>query len=124
MEWNKTRKNIIKIYAVTLTIGLIYYLIIRLTGWGFPCFYYETTGFLCPGCGISRMFLCLLQGDIPGAFSYHPVGMVLLPLWVGFSLFLFWGKPKFLQKPAFLFTALGITLGVLLLFCVVRNGWL
>lgn len=38
------------------------------------------TGLLCPGCGVTHMALCLLHGDISGAFSANPMVLMLLPV--------------------------------------------
>lgn len=45
-------------------------------------------GIPCPGCGMTRAFLCLLRLDIRGAFHYHPLFplVLLLALWGGFAL--------------------------------------
>ena len=35
------------------------------------------TGIICPGCGMTRSFLSLVQGDLWKAFSYHLFGPIL-----------------------------------------------
>lgn len=35
------------------------------------CFFKNIIGFSCPGCGMSRATLALLNGDIPLSFSYN-----------------------------------------------------
>lgn len=35
------------------------------------CPFLWLTGHPCPGCGMTRALLTLLQGDVPGAFRYH-----------------------------------------------------
>lgn len=53
------------------------------------CIIKRIIGVDCPGCGMTRAALSLLQGDIAGAFAYH--GMVWsLPLLL--LLFLYDGK--------------------------------
>lgn len=37
------------------------------------CWVYQTTGFLCPACGITRCIRSLLQGNWIQAFFYHMV---------------------------------------------------
>ena len=37
------------------------------------CFYYARFGRLCPGCGMTRAFFHIMQGDVPGAFALNPV---------------------------------------------------
>ena len=36
-----------------------------------PCFIRALTHVPCPGCGMTRAYTCLLQGDIVGAFRLH-----------------------------------------------------
>ena len=70
--------RLLLISAVLLAIGCLYALICHVIGFGIPCVFYTVTGLQCPGCGISRMFICLLQGDLKGAWSYNPAIMCLL----------------------------------------------
>ncbi len=37
------------------------------------CLVIQITGYYCPGCGATRAFIKLLEGDIIGSFIYHPV---------------------------------------------------
>lgn len=53
-------------------------------GYGIPCLFNLATGLKCPGCGVTRMCLCLLRLDIAGAWEANPVLLILLP--VGLSL--------------------------------------
>lgn len=43
-------------------------------------------GVSCPGCGMTRAYLQLLQGNIRGAFSYHPAFWIV-PIAGGLLLF-------------------------------------
>lgn len=43
------------------------------TGHGSICLIYNTTGFPCPTCGMTRAYLALLRGDLQGAVFYHPL---------------------------------------------------
>tara|TARA_B110000037_G_scaffold223129_1_gene302524 strand:- start:18514 stop:18897 length:384 start_codon:yes stop_codon:yes gene_type:complete len=49
-------------------------------GWMPGCVFRKTTGFDCPGCGMTRASYAALNGNLVAAFRYNPVGMVLLPL--------------------------------------------
>lgn len=37
-----------------------------------PCFFYEATGYYCPGCGGTRAVIALLHGNVIGSLCYHP----------------------------------------------------
>lgn len=71
-----------KSVGVLLALGLAYYIFHSITNIGIKCPIYLLTGYLCPGCGISRMFLALLALDIPSALYYHAPAFFLLPLWI------------------------------------------
>ncbi len=124
MFWNERRKNIITVYCILGGVGLVYLLVMAITGHGFPCFYQYFAGKPCPFCGFSRMAFAMMQGHFSQAFGYHPVGAVLTPFWLGISALLFWGKPKFLLKPAVLYTLLGLSLAAIVIFGYIRNGTL
>ncbi len=49
------------------------------------CFFHETTGLLCPGCGALRALHQLLHGHLVAAFRFNPVLVASLPLfgWLG-----------------------------------------
>ena len=65
--------------AVLLCAGLLYALWVHKTGWGIPCPIHLVTGLRCPGCGMTRMALCLLRGDLRGAFAQNRAALVMLP---------------------------------------------
>ena len=49
------------------------------------CFFHETTGLLCPGCGALRATHQLLHGHLATAFRFNPMLVVSLPFlgWLG-----------------------------------------
>ena len=55
-------------------IGIVVFLLDRFSafGIGIACPFERLTGYQCPGCGVSGMFLSLLKGDLSGAFSSNP----------------------------------------------------
>lgn len=84
----KTRlASLLKKTGLVLGVGLAYAAFVMLTGLGIPCLFHELTGLLCPGCGISRMFLSLLRGDLLLAARYNLLVLMLLPF--GAALFLY-----------------------------------
>ncbi len=66
---------------IVITLLLISYLLISsYLNFYIPCPIKTLTGFYCPGCGITRMLLALLQLDIYKAFRYNPVVFIMLPI--------------------------------------------
>jgi hypothetical protein len=44
------------------------------------CMLKRTTGWSCPGCGMTRCFISLAQGDLPAALHYNPAGPLLFAI--------------------------------------------
>lgn len=112
----------LKVTAVLLLAGVLYYLEIQTLGWTVPCIFRTVTGLECPGCGITRAILFLLQGNIRAAVTCNAGLSLALPLLVPYLLVVFvrWitGKPS---RGKF-FTVIGIALIVyLLIWGVIRN---
>lgn len=76
----KRIKKLITAAAILLAAGILYYVINRLTGFAIPCPFHLLTGFYCPGCGISRMFISLFQLDFITAFHQNAGVLILSPL--------------------------------------------
>jgi hypothetical protein len=82
-----------------------------------------TTGLDCPGCGGTRAFWYVLNGDLPAAARHHIMFVFVLPFllylylaWAGRHLF-GWRLPELRVTP----TMLGVFLGGWMLFSVLRN---
>ncbi len=41
------------------------------------CPFHNLTGLPCPGCGLTRAFVCCAHGQLAAAFAYHPLGPIL-----------------------------------------------
>ena len=41
------------------------------------CVFHRLTGWDCPGCGMTRSWVCLLKGDWHQAWAWHPFGIPL-----------------------------------------------
>ena len=100
-----------------------YALFVRLTGIGIPCPIYALTGLYCPGCGVSRFCLALLQLDLYAALRSNPALFFLLPVGIAVAVpsavrYIRTGK----QGPARWQTVLvWVMIAVLLVFGVLRN---
>lgn len=113
--------KILKIYGCIFAIGMVYYLLRKLTQFSIPCIFYRTTGLECPGCGVTRMFDAMIKLDFVSAFFYNPVVFLLFLLWNLIGLFCFWGKIAWIKSSRFFYMALGITVGILMIWGIVRN---
>lgn len=77
------RKRLFRLLGIVcgvLAAGLIYAAAVQLVGFGIPCLFYTVTGWLCPGCGVSRMCMALLRLDLAAAFHYNAAILLLLPI--------------------------------------------
>jgi hypothetical protein len=86
------------------------------------CYFHQTTGLLCPGCGGLRALHQLLHGHLAAAWHFNPLLVLFLPLaaWMagGGALNLLRGRPAtFVVRPAWLWLAGG----VVLVFGILRN---
>lgn len=71
-----------QILCVVLGGGILYLFWVRITGLSIPCLFRSVTGWLCPGCGITTLFVRLSRFDIAGAFRANPFLFVTGPLLV------------------------------------------
>jgi hypothetical protein len=87
------------------------------TGFYPICFFYHSTGLLCPGCGSLRAIHQLLHGHVAAAFEYNALLIVSLPVlsWVALRLLL--SRKPMRMHPLILWSAVG----VLVLFGILRN---
>ena len=109
--------------TIVLLVGLLYYLVVRITGIAIPCLFYTFTGFYCPGCGVTRMAVSLLQLNFEKAFYYHPVLLCSLPflgLCFGYQALRYvkTGETKLLWWQN---TIVWFVVAALVLFCIYRN---
>ena len=90
----------------------------------FPiCPLLSLTGFACPGCGLTRGFHALFNGDIATALDFNlllPIWLVLFG-WILVSLTLTAVRGRGLQMPALSGKTVWMTAGILLTFGVLRN---
>lgn len=75
---NQRLKKVVITTAAILAFGIVYYIFVRISGWAVPCIIYKLTGFYCPGCGVTRMFMALVRLDFEAAFQSNLFLMLLL----------------------------------------------
>lgn len=103
--------------------GLVYGIFVRYTGLAIPCFFNKVTGLYCPGCGVTRMCVALLQFHFREAFYANPVILCMLPV---FLLVFLTGAVRYVKDgvrelPRWQNIVLYICIGILVLFGILRN---
>lgn len=80
IELNKERikKSIIFIFIITLLLGLFLYLNKQFSFF-IPCIFHKLTGLYCPGCGITRMIISIINLNFKKAFEYNQLAFILSP---------------------------------------------
>jgi hypothetical protein len=86
------------------------------------CFFHQTTGLLCPGCGVLRGLHQLLHGHVAAAFRFNPMLVASLPFLIWFGARCSWrggtGQPVLSDvRPGWLWVALA----AVLIVSVLRN---
>ena len=109
--------------AIVLAIGFAYLLLHELTGFSIFCPVYKISGMYCPGCGVSRMFFHLFNGEIYEAFSSNCLLFCLLPVAVFECLFhgyryVRYGNGRFFKAERI---GLWVVVGLLVAFGILRN---
>lgn len=120
---NPRRKKVILFILILLLLGFLYYLWGNITGLYLPCIIFKTTGLYCPGCGVTRMILALLQGNIKEAFQYNTALFIIFPILAPILIYqsvqyIRSGQIKFSNK---LNVFLVIIVIILILFGILRN---
>lgn len=74
----KTR--LIKLFLFSIPLSGAYFYSYTNYNSPFQCPILAFTGIPCPGCGLTRSFLALTQGNLSSSFSYHLLGPILFLL--------------------------------------------
>ena len=92
------------------------------------CPFYTLTGLPCPGCGLTRAFVCLGHGRWHEAWHWHPLGWLLfgamIVLWLRSGLFWARGVTLLPLSPAMTGRLGWAAAVVLLVFGAGRIAWL
>lgn len=71
--------QILKWMLIALLSAFVFYTLYML-GFGIPCPIKSITGISCPSCGITRMSIAFIHGNIRRGFYYNQVLPFILPL--------------------------------------------
>ncbi len=92
------------------------------------CLFYHLTGLPCPGCGLTRSFVCLGHGRFGEALHWHPLGpaifLLFLLLWLRCGVFWLHGKTLLPLSPRAHSRLSFAGCAVLVLADLARIGWL
>lgn len=105
--------NFLKKYKeiwITIAALAVFYVLVWLQGGGCPI--RETFGISCPGCGMTRAFLAVLQFDFVSAFEAHPLWFTM-PVFAVLLVF-FWAKKRHKALLATLYVFAGLMIVVYL----------
>lgn len=78
-EIKERKKKAIIIWGGAILMGIAASFVMIRLNFYLPCPFRSLTGYLCPGCGATRMFLNLFQLDFIGAFKSNGMLLVSLP---------------------------------------------
>ena len=115
--------NLIKLLLLLFALAVFLLFLNYNFGFRIPCIFRAITGFKCPGCGVTRMCLSLLHGNICAAIYYNKVVPFLLPAFaVVFIrqcyLYILTGKLHFSKVENVFFI---IVIIILLIYMILRN---
>ncbi len=79
--------KVLKSVLGILVLGIVYAVFVDVSGLSVPCIFHSLTGYLCPGCGITRLMLSLLHGDAEGARNANAFVYYLLPFAIVYILY-------------------------------------
>ena len=113
-------KRVIIFITVVILVGLIYGYIIIPMGFHIPCLFKLIYNISCPGCGLTRMCLSILHGNIIEALKYNIGLIMILPIIIYIVCKLIYNYINNSNEPLnkWLITS---TLIYLILWMVIRN---
>lgn len=119
----KRAKEVCRSGSFIAVAGLALLICYRLTGHGLPCIFRALTGYLCPGCGMTRAVVAILDGNFAKAWQYNALSLTLLPV---LALYLLYKAARFIIKGEEEFQLgevifLTVLLAIALAFAVIRN---
>lgn len=78
--WQVRLRKVAAYGMILLVAGFCYGIFVQKTGLAVPCLFRQVTGFQCPGCGVTRMCVALLQLDFAKAFQSNQALFLLAPV--------------------------------------------
>lgn len=78
---------VLRLWLKVLLAGFAYLLVIKFTSLRIPCWFYQMTGYQCPGCGVTRMAYSLAHLHFREAWAANPYFLCLLPLLILYAFY-------------------------------------
>jgi len=113
-------KKTIRDVAILAVSGLVYYLFCSLTGTGFKCFFKAITGYPCPSCGISHMFINLFHLNFREAFADNQFLFITWPLVAAEIIYIIYRLESKKDLPRTNVILIGVYAGLLGIFGTLR----
>jgi hypothetical protein len=103
------------LWGTSLTVGGVFYLKVLSPVFhlSIPCPFHALTGLYCPGCGLTRVILSLMDFDIAQAFRFNSLIFLLLPIYGLYYVLRFKGYKKYSDYVMIAMLVLTISFGVL-----------
>lgn len=82
MKWqqnNKMKKSNYKIFLIVGMIGILYLLVFFKYKIGIPCLFHEITGLYCPGCGMTRAIISIIELNFYQALRFNMLIFIVIP---------------------------------------------
>jgi len=118
------KKRILKVISIVsafLVCLFGYYFLNKQYNISIPCMFRKLTGFLCPGCGITRCLFSIINGNITKAFDYNELATILLLPSLGYisvNMYQYINNKSYIKIPNIIWNILLI---ITIIFGIIRN---
>ena len=123
MNKKERLKKAFVIWGLLAVSAFTIYMILNKTGTYLPCPFRTVTGYLCPGCGVTRMLMSIGELDFARAFHYNMAVFLMLPviIIILISMTVRYVRYNTMRPGRFQEKILILMIIVLILFGILRN---
>lgn len=118
---SRLKKITVKICQILL-LGLAYFILVQ-CGLSLKCPIRTFFHIKCPGCGITRMFVCLARGKVKSAFYFNALILTLIIILIPYFIYKVFKYVKYgdIKFSEYENVAVYIIIVIALIFGIVRN---